>query len=123
MAEPEWVLAFAIRLLYHAKTVSDPREEKFRQMAEKFPGSPLGHYSLGRYYVEQRRFADAIAPLERACELEKTYAAALVCLGEAYAGADKVEAARKTFTRAKEVALEQKHDGLAEEIQEKIDFL
>lgn len=111
-----------MRLLYHA-LVSDPREEKFKEMVAKFPQSPLGHYSLGRLYLEQRRFADAVQPLERACALQQDYAAAMVCLGDAYAGAERTEDARKIFTHAKQVALSQKHDGLAEEIQEKIDLL
>lgn len=92
-------------------------------MVTKFPDSPLGHYSLGRLYLEQRKFEQAVQPLERACALQQDYAAAMVCLGDAYAGAGKTDEARKTFTHAKEVALAQKHDGLAEEIQEKIDFL
>lgn len=112
-----------MRLLYHATSVSDPREEKFKQMVQQFPDSPIGHYSLGRLYLELRRFADAIAPLENACRLQAEYAAAMVCLGDAYAGAGRTDDARKTYEEAKTVALSQKHDGLADEIQDKLDFL
>lgn len=103
--------------------MSDPREEKFKQTVAKFPDSPMGHYSLGRLYLEQRRFAEAVEPLEKATQLDNTYAAALVCLGDAYAGVARTEDARKTYERAKEVALAQHHEGLAEEIQDKIEFL
>ena len=112
-----------MRLLYHALSVSDPREDKFKQMVQQFPESPIGHYSLGRLYLETKRFADAVTPLEKACALQADYAAAMVCLGDAYAGAGRTDDARRTFEKAKEVALSQKHDGLAEEIQDKIDFL
>lgn len=112
-----------MRLLYHAPTVSDPREDRFKQMVSQFPDSPMGHYSLGRLYLEQRRFAEAIGPLEKACALQSDYAAAMVCLGDAYSGAARTDDARKIYERAKEVALAQKHDGLAAEIQDKIDFL
>ena len=112
-----------MRLLYHASSVSDPREDKFKQMVQQYPDSAIGHYSLGRLYLEQRRFADAVPPLERACRLQADYAAAMVCLGDAYAGAARIDDARKTYEQAKSVALSQKHDGLAEEIQDKLDSL
>lgn len=103
--------------------MTDPREQKFQQLAEQFPDAPMAQYSLGRLYCEQRRWADAVPPLERACTLDKTYAAALVCLGDAYAGAGRKEDAQRTYTRAKDVALEQHHDGLAQDIQDKLEFL
>ncbi|MFL5321384.1 MAG: tetratricopeptide repeat protein [Myxococcaceae bacterium] len=103
--------------------MSDPREDKFKQIVAQFPDSPMGHYSLGRLYLEQRRFAEACAPLEKATTLDPSYAAALVCLGDAYSGAGRTEDARRVFTNAKEIALAQKHDGLAEEIQDKLDML
>jgi len=103
--------------------MTDPREQKFQQLAEQFPDAPMAHYSLGRLLCEQRRFAEAVPPLERACALDKTYAAALVCLGDAYAGVGRNEDARRTYTTAKDVALQQKHEGLAQDIQDKLDFL
>lgn len=103
--------------------MSDPREDKFKQIVAQYPDSPMGHYSLGRLYLEQRRFAEAVVPLEAATRLDGQYAAALVCLGDAYSGAGRTEDARKTYTTAKDVALSQKHDGLAEEIQDKLDML
>lgn len=103
--------------------MSDPREQKFQQLAAQFPDAPMAHYSLGRLYCEQGRHADAVGPLERACTLDKTYAAALVCLGDAYAGVGRTEDARRTYETAKDVALQQKHDGLAQDIQDKLDFL
>ncbi|MBM4377913.1 MAG: tetratricopeptide repeat protein [Deltaproteobacteria bacterium] len=103
--------------------MTDPREQKFQQLAQQFPDAPMAHYSLGRLYCEQRRWAEAVPPLERACTLDTAYAAALVCLGDAYAGAGRTEEARRTYEGAKEVALQQKHEGLAQDIQDKLDFL
>ena len=103
--------------------MSDPREEKFRQLAAQFPDAPMAQFSLGRLFCEQGRFDEAVSPLERACALDKTYAAALVALGDAYVGVKRAEDARRTYTTAKEVALQQGHDGLAQDIQDKLDFL
>ena len=58
--------------------------------------------------------------LEEAVKLDPEYAAALVSLGDAYAGAGQADKAREVFARAKEKALAQNHPGLAEEIDERV---
>jgi cytochrome c-type biogenesis protein CcmH/NrfG len=96
--------------------VSTDREEQFRKMAERFPDSPMGHFSLGKYLLDARRYADAVAPLERATRLQPDYAAALVALGEAHIGAGQHDEARAVLERARAAAVAQNHLGLAEEI-------
>lgn len=99
------------------------REEHFKQLVEKFPQAPMGHFSLGKWYLEQRRYSDAANALKRATELDPTYAAALVALGDAYAGVGDASNARAVLERARAVALEQKHPSLAEEIDERLSTL
>jgi Flp pilus assembly protein TadD len=100
--------------------MTNPREAQFQKLVQDFPASPMGHFSLGRLYLEERRYAEAVQALERAVGLDGTYAAALVALGEAYACAGRAEDARAVYGKAKEVALAQKHPGLAEEIDERL---
>jgi predicted Zn-dependent protease len=119
--------------LYHAGTferatgeeaaMSDAREEQFKKLVASYPQSPMGHFSLGKLYLEQRRYAEASTCLEEAVRLQPDYAAALVSLGDAYVGAKDATKARATLTRAKEVALEQNHAGLAEEIEGRLSGL
>ncbi len=68
----------------------DARESQYLGMIEKFPESPLGYFSLGRYYLEQGRHADAAVPFRRCAELQPDYAAALLNLGDALAGSKDV---------------------------------
>lgn len=99
---------------------TDEQEAQYRKRAQDFPTSPLTHFALGRYLLEKARFDEAIAPLEEANRLQPDYAAAMVALGDAYAGAQKTAQARETFERARSVALSQQHPSLAEEIDERL---
>ena len=100
--------------------MASPRETQFQKLSEDFPESPMGHFSLGRLYLEERRYAEAVTALEKAVGADGTYAAALVSLGEAYLGMGNVASARTTWETARDHALAQKHPGLAEEIEEKL---
>src|SRR2546421_143835 len=72
----------------------DDREQRYLAMISQFPDSPLGHFSLGRFHLEAGRFAQAAASLARCTGLDPTYAAALLSLGDAYAGAGETEKAK-----------------------------
>lgn len=98
----------------------DAEEEKYRKRVAELPKSAMGQFALGRYLLEQGRFADAVPPLEEANRLQAEYAAALVALGDAYAGARRTEDARATFERGKAVALAQRHPSLADEIDDRL---
>jgi uncharacterized protein HemY len=106
-------------LLYH-RGMSDARLEQFKQMAAEFPDAPMAHFSLGKAYLERRLYAEAVQALETAVRLDPRYAAALVSLGDAYAGAGQTQRAREVLTRARDTALAQSHASLAEEIDERL---
>jgi uncharacterized protein HemY len=99
------------------------REEQFKQMVAEFPDSPMGHFSLGKLYLEERRYAEAVKSLEEAIRLDADYAAAMVSLGDAYVGAGAKDKARAIWERARSTALGQKHASLADEIDERINDL
>ncbi len=100
--------------------MADERETRYLEMIQQFPDSPLGFFSLGRYYLEQARFAEAAARLQRCTELSPDYAAALLSLGDAWAGAGEKAKAREAYARGREAALAQNHPTLAEEIDERV---
>jgi cytochrome c-type biogenesis protein CcmH/NrfG len=98
----------------------DDRERQYLELTKEFPESPMGHFSLGKLYLDQGRYDDAAKCLDTAVRLDPTYAAAMVSLGEAYAGAGKTALARTTWEKAIEHARAQKHNGLAAEIEDRI---
>ena len=86
-------------------------EAQFKQMAAEFPDSPMAHFSLGKLYLERRRYAEAVEPWRRAVRIWiRSYAAALVSLGDAYAGAaGHKEPARAALEQARSAAVAQGH--------------
>jgi uncharacterized protein HemY len=94
------------------------REAQFRKLVAQFPESPMGHFSLGKLLLAQRRYREAAESLETATRLDESYAAALVALGEALAQDGQPQKARQAWERARARALEQKHPSLAEEVEE-----
>jgi predicted Zn-dependent protease len=103
--------------------MSQERERQFQQLVAEFPDSPMGHFSLGKLYLETARYAEAVKCLEDAVRLDPSYAAAMVSLGDAYAGAGKREQAREIWTRARNTALAQSHASLAEDIDVRLEDL
>ena len=100
--------------------MDDTRLEQFRQLVAEFPESPMGHFSLGKAYIERRAYEEAVRSLEEAVRLDREYAAAMVALGDAYAGAGLHQKAREVLERARATALAQSHPSLAEEIAERL---
>jgi predicted Zn-dependent protease len=101
--------------------VSDAgREQLFKQMVSGFPDSAMAHFSLGSFYLEQRRFAEAASSLQNATRLQADYAAAWVALGDAQAAAGVPGAAREAYAQARAHAVAQGHGNLAEEIDRKV---
>ncbi|RKG93115.1 tetratricopeptide repeat protein [Corallococcus sp. CA053C] len=103
--------------------MSDARLEQFKKMVAQFPDAPMAWFSLGKLHLERKEYADAIQSLESAVRLDPQYAAALVSLGDAYAGAGQTDKAKAVLTTARDHALAQQHPGLAEEIDERISEL
>ncbi|MBI4717658.1 MAG: Fe(2+)-trafficking protein [Planctomycetes bacterium] len=75
------------------------RIQQFRQMAEADPENELGHFSLGKAYLEAGRFTEAIASLERALALNPRMSKAYQLLAEAYHEAGEGNRAIDVATR------------------------
>lgn len=80
----------------------------------------MGHFSLGKLLLDERRYAEAVESLRAAVSLQPDYAAALVALGDALAGAGRRDEARQVLEGARTTALAQAHPSLADEIDERL---
>jgi predicted Zn-dependent protease len=96
------------------------REALFQKMVADFPDSAMAHFSLGGFYMESRKWPEAIASLLNATRLQPDYAAAWVALGDAYAASADPSKAREAYGKARGSAFAQGHQGLAEEIDRKV---
>ncbi|NOT00856.1 MAG: hypothetical protein HOP29_09530 [Phycisphaerales bacterium] len=61
----------------------DSRIAQFKNMAEADPDNELGHFSLGKAYIDAKRYAEAEQPLRRVLQLNPAYSKAYEMLGKA----------------------------------------
>jgi tetratricopeptide (TPR) repeat protein len=104
----------------------DPREATFLKVITDFPDSPMGYFSLGRLYLDAKRYADAVTRLSEAVRLDPNYSAAWVALGDAHGNAGEKEQAKAAYERALATPHGQR-DGslqgdLAQRLQDLADF-
>ncbi len=83
------------------------RIQQFRQMADSDPENELGHFSLGKAYIEAGRYEEAVLSLKRVLELKPTFSKAYHLLGTALDGAGKRDDAVQEVTKGVTVADEQ----------------
>jgi uncharacterized protein HemY len=101
----------------------DEREKKYLEMVAECPESPLGHFSLGKYYVEVGRFREAAEHLGRCLTEEPCWAAAMVALADAYSGLGEAQKAIAVLRNAKETVLARSHPSIAKEIRRRLESL
>src|SRR5262249_27956700 len=101
----------------------DEREAMFQQMVREFPQSPMGHFSLGKYYLEARRFKESAGALSKAVALDEKYAAAWVALGDAHAGLGEKEKAVEAWRRALETPHGKRDASLRADLEQRMQEL
>lgn len=103
--------------------MADEQEQRYLELIQQFPESPLGYFSLAKHYVDAGRYEEAIPHLERCLDHDPAWAAALVALADAHAGLGQPEQAIEVLERAQSTALAQSHPTMAEEISDRLDEL
>ena len=95
----------------------------FRQMVTEFPDSPMGHFTLGKFLLEEKRWAEAAQALEKAVALDPAYAAAYVALGDAHAAAGQPDQARAAWQRALETPHGKRDQSLQADLEQRMSEL
>ena len=80
------------------------RIEQFRKMAEADPTNELGHFSLGRAYLDAGQYADAIASLRRVVELNPNISKAYQLMADAQLQLGQRDAAIESLTTGVRIA-------------------
>ena len=96
------------------------REAMFKEMVRQFPESPMGHFSLGRLLVDEKRWSEAVVALSEAVRLDPNYAAAMVALGDSHAGAGSKAEAKAAWERALESPHGRKDTSLQADLEQRI---
>jgi predicted Zn-dependent protease len=100
--------------------MSIDREQQLKGLVKEYPDSPMGHFSLGKLYIEGSRYAEAASCLAEATRIDPDYAAAWVALGDAWAGQGSADQARKAYQRAKGTPLGGRDRNLVAEIDQRL---
>ncbi len=80
------------------------RIEQFEKMAEADPANELGHFSLGRAYLDAGRYPEAVASLRRVVELNPNISKAYQLMAEAQLKSDQRNAAIASLTAGVRIA-------------------
>lgn len=83
---------------------SASRIEQFKKMAEADPTNELGHFSLGRAYLDGGQHADAVASLRRVVELNPNISKAYQLMADAQLKLNERGAAIETLTTGVRIA-------------------
>jgi Fe-S cluster biosynthesis and repair protein YggX/cytochrome c-type biogenesis protein CcmH/NrfG len=80
------------------------RIEQFRKMAEADPTNELGHFSLGRAYLDAGQHADAVASLRRVVELNPNISKAYQLMADAQLQGNQRDAAIESLRTGVRIA-------------------
>ena len=80
------------------------RIQQFKQMSEADPENELGHFSLGKAYMEADRFEEAVGAFSRVVDLKPQLSKAYQLLGEANDRAGRRDKAIEVMTQGVTVA-------------------
>ena len=83
---------------------TNPRIEQFRKMAEADPSNELGHFSLGKAYLDAGQTSDAVRSFQRSLELNPNTAKVYQLLAMALLKEDRKDEAIAQLTRGVDVA-------------------
>lgn len=96
------------------------REAMFLEMTREFPDSPMGFFSLGRLYLDEKRWAESAKALAEAVKLDPDYSAAWVALGDAHVGAGSRDEAKATWQRALETPHAKRDMSLQSDLEQRL---
>jgi uncharacterized protein HemY len=100
--------------------MSSERETLFLKLVAEYPDSPMGHFSLGRLLLDEKRWAEAIPALKEAVRLDPAYAAAHVALGDALAGQGHKEGAKAAWQAALQTPHGQRDASLQADLEQRL---
>ena len=85
---------------------SASRIEQFKKMAEADPGNELGHFSLGRAYLDAGQYENAVESLRRVVEINPNISKAYQLLAEGQLALGKRDSAIQMLTMGVRIANE-----------------
>jgi tetratricopeptide (TPR) repeat protein len=92
--------------------------ERYQKMLEQFPNNELARFSLGKAYFDAGDFAKAKEQLDLALAKKPDWMVVQILIGKCELALGKRNAARDAFARAKQLAIDQNHEGPLAEMEQ-----
>ena|SRR2546425_10058838 len=91
---------------------------KYEKLIEQYPNNELARFSLGKAYFDARQFALAREQFQHALNRKPDWMAVQILTGKCELALGNRAAARAAFERARQLAVEQNHEGPREEMEQ-----
>jgi tetratricopeptide (TPR) repeat protein len=91
---------------------------RYRNLLERFPENELARFSLGKAFYDTQQFEAAREQFELALIRKPDWMAVEILLGRCHLALLNHSAAKKSFERAKQLAIEQNHSGPLAEVEQ-----
>ncbi|MDB6053889.1 MAG: DnaJ-like protein [Verrucomicrobiales bacterium] len=88
----------------------NPSIERYLAMVQQHPGNELARFSLGKAYFDDGQFDQAKEQFHVALEKKPEWMVVQILLGKCFLARENRAEAIASFKRARQLALEQKHE-------------
>ena len=92
--------------------------ERYRKLLEQFPNNELARFSLGKAYFDLEKFAEAKQEFQLAIAKKPDWMVVQILIGKCDLALGDKAAAKTSFERARQLAIEQNHEGPLAEMNE-----
>jgi uncharacterized protein HemY len=80
-------------------------------LVAKYPRNELARFSLGKAYFDRAEFDTAKTHFEQALAVKPDWMVVQILIGKCHLALGRPAEAKKAFSRARELAIEQNHEG------------
>jgi tetratricopeptide (TPR) repeat protein len=97
--------------------------ERSKKLLVQFPDNELARFSLGKAYFDLEQFSEAKAHFELALARKPDWMVVQILIGKCDLALGNRPSARAAFTRARQLALDQNHEGPLAEMDQALEQL
>lgn len=91
---------------------------RYQKLLEQYPNNELARFSLGKAYFDLEEFAEAKEQFEIALSRKPDWMVVQILIGKCDLATGNKAAAKTAFERARQLAVEQNHEGPLAEMDE-----
>lgn len=96
---------------------------RYQKLIEQFPNHELARFSLGKAYFDAGQLLPAKEQFELALARKSDWMVVKILIGKCELALGNRDSARAAFERAKQLAIEQNHEGPLAEMEEMLEEL